>query len=108
MHSKLYYTSPSPIDASKQTVIFLHAAFMASTMWVDQIAYLKNIFFDVNLLQIDVNGYGKTTHGRKQFTLYDQCDDIVGLMVFIPKTSTDRRMNCLSPRQYLSGSQQVH
>ena len=81
MYSKLYYTSPYPIDVSKQTVIFLHAAFMSSTMWIDQIAYLKDKFPDANLLQIDVNGHGKTTTGRKHYTLYDQGDDITALMV---------------------------
>lgn len=85
MHSKLFYTSPSPIDASKQTAIFLSAAFMSSTMWVDEISYLKDKFPDVNLLQIDVNGHGKTTGGRKQYNLYDQCDDIATLMVVPPR-----------------------
>ena len=81
MSSKLYYTSAAPLDASKKTVVFLHAAFMSSTMWVDQIAYLGPKFPDTNLLLIDVNGHGKTTEGRKHFTLYDQCDDIAALMV---------------------------
>jgi len=81
MSSKLYYTTAAPLDASKKTVVFLHAAFMSSTMWVDQIAYLAPKFPDTNLLLIDVNGHGKTTEGRKQFNLYDQCDDIAALMV---------------------------
>jgi hypothetical protein len=50
-------------------------------MWVDQMTYLKEKFPHVNLLCIDLNGHGKTTHGRTSFTLYDQCDDIVALMV---------------------------
>jgi hypothetical protein len=50
-------------------------------MWTDQIKALQASFPDTNLLQIDVNGHGKTTHGRKTYTLYDQCDDIAELMV---------------------------
>ena len=57
---------------------------MSSTMWVDQIAYLIPKFPNTNLLLIDVNGHGKTTEGRKNFNLYDQCDDIAALMV--PRT----------------------
>jgi len=80
MSSELYYTSAAPLDVSKKTVVFIHAAFMSSTMWVDQIAYLAPKFPETNLLLIDVNGHGKTTEGRKHFTLYDQCDDIAALM----------------------------
>jgi pimeloyl-ACP methyl ester carboxylesterase len=79
--SKLYYTSPSPIDPSKKTVVFIHAAWTSSTMFVDQIAYLSSQLPNVNLLQIDLNDHGKTTDGRKTFTLYDQADDIDALMV---------------------------
>jgi hypothetical protein len=81
MLSNLFYTSPAPIDVAQKIVIFLHAAYISSTIWTDQIAYLKSSFPNTNLLLIDVNAHGKTTHGRKTFTLYDQYDDIASLMV---------------------------
>jgi len=74
--------SLAPLDISKKSVVFLHATFMSSEMWVDQTDYLIPKFPDVNLLLlIDVNGHGKTTEGRKTFTLYDHADDLVALMV---------------------------
>ena len=84
MPSKLYYTSPAPINSDRDTIIFIHAATFSSTMWVDQIDYLKVVFPSTNLLLIDCNGHGKTTEGRKHFALYDQGADIVELMVRTP------------------------
>jgi pimeloyl-ACP methyl ester carboxylesterase len=108
--SKLYYTCASPFDVGKKTAIFLHAAYMSSTMWVDQMTYLKENFPRVNLVCIDVNGHGKTTNGRTSFTLYDQCDDIVGLMVatsFTIPLLTNRTSSPFRTRS-LSGCQAAH
>jgi pimeloyl-ACP methyl ester carboxylesterase len=82
MSSKLFHTSPAPIDVSKKTVVFIHAAYMSSTMWVDQVDYLHDKFPYINLLLVDCNGHGNTIDGRKTFTLYDQANDIAALMVF--------------------------
>ena len=101
MQSKIFYTSPNPIDPAKKTLVFLHAAFMSSTMWVDQIAYLSKTFPNVNLLQIDVNGHGNTTNGRKYFTLYDQANDIISLLVSYPHHPIDYRTNFQFARQCL-------
>jgi pimeloyl-ACP methyl ester carboxylesterase len=105
MSTKLFYTSPAPIDPSKKTVVFLHAAYMSSTMWVDQIDYLKPAFSNTNLLLVDLNGHGKTRNGRKTFTLYDQVDDIVALMVFLERKlisgSIVDSLRCV--RRYLHG-----
>lgn len=81
--SKLFYTSPAPLDPSKKTVVFIHAAFMSSTMWIDQVADLTVKYPNTNFLLIDVNGHGRTTTGRKQYTLYNQSDDIIALMVIL-------------------------
>jgi pimeloyl-ACP methyl ester carboxylesterase len=83
MQSKLYFTSPAPIDPSKRTIVFLHAAFMSSTMWTDQIDYFSKALPNTNLLLIDVNSHGRTTQGREKFTLYDQAEDIISLLVFL-------------------------
>jgi len=112
MSSRLYYTSAAPLDASKKTVVFLHAAFMSLTTWVDQMTYLAPKFPDTNLLLIDVNGHGKTTEVRKTFNLYDQCHDIAALMVptsyllcLIPG-SIVHLLRCL--RRYLCGILDQH
>ena len=107
--SKLYYTRDPPFDVGKKTAILLHAAYMSSTMWVDQIAYLKEKFPGVNLVCVDVNGHGKTTNGRTSFTLYDQCDDIVGLMGSPHNTPrlTNRTSSPFRTR-YLSACQAAH
>lgn len=95
--SNLSYTTAAPFDRTKKTAIFLHAAYMSSTMWVDQIAYLEDEFPNVNLLCIDVNGHGKTTNGRKIFTLYDQCDDIAALIVPLTVADTNKQDNLSIP-----------
>jgi hypothetical protein len=53
-------------------------------MWIDQVSDLAVKYPDTNFLLIDINGHGRTIAGRKQYTLYDQCDDIVALMVALP------------------------
>ena len=81
LNSQLYWTSVPNLDASNPTVIFLHAAWMSSSMFEETIAYLSPILPNTNLLRIDCNGHVKTVAGRKTFNLWDQASDIAALMV---------------------------
>jgi len=69
------------LDIAKPTLIFLHASWMSSAMFDETVGHLLALLPDKNLLCIDLNGHGKTTTGRKNFTLWDQGDDVVALMV---------------------------
>jgi 3-oxoadipate enol-lactonase len=69
------------LDITKPTLIFLHAAWMSSTMFEEIVAHLQAFLPEKNMLCIDLNGHGKTTAGRRNFTLWDQGDDVVALMV---------------------------
>lgn len=79
--SALYWTCASDFDAAKPSVIFLHAAWMSSAMFDETIAHLSPALGNVNLIRVDVNGHGQTKNGRDKFTLWDQGDDVVKLMV---------------------------
>lgn len=79
--SALYWSCVPTLDTTKPTLIFLHAAWMPSSMFDETIKYLSSKLVNTNLLCIDVNGHGKTVAGRKTFTLWDQVDDVVNLMV---------------------------
>jgi 3-oxoadipate enol-lactonase len=55
-------------------------------MFEETVAHLLTLLPDTNMLCIDLNGHGQTTTGRKIFTLWDQGDDVVALMVCPDKT----------------------
>lgn len=55
---------------------------MSSTMWEETVQLLAPHLSDVNLLRIDLNGHGKTTAGRKEYTLWDQAEDVLALLVW--------------------------
>ncbi|KAH6706318.1 Alpha/Beta hydrolase protein [Leptodontidium sp. MPI-SDFR-AT-0119] len=78
--SALHWRCVPNLDATKPTLIFLHAAWMSSPMFEETTEYLSSILSNTNLLCVDVNGHGKTVDGRETFTLWDQADDIVTLM----------------------------
>ena len=81
--SPLHWTCMNPLDPTKQTIIFLHAAWMSSTMLEETVQYISPLLPNVNLLRVDLNGHGKTVAGRKTFTLWDQGSDVIALMVSI-------------------------
>jgi 3-oxoadipate enol-lactonase len=76
-----YWKCTPGFDVSKPTLVFLHAAWMPSTMFAETVVHLQALLPETNLLCVDLNGHGKTTAGRKCFTLWDQGDDVVALMV---------------------------
>ncbi|GAB1212149.1 hypothetical protein ATERTT37_001279 [Aspergillus terreus] len=49
-------------------------------MWEETVQLLAPHLSDVNLLRIDLNGHGKTTAGRKEYTLWDQAEDVLALL----------------------------
>lgn len=54
---------------------------MGSSMFDETTEHLASVLPNTNLLCVDVNGHGKVVGGRKEFTLWDQADDVVALMV---------------------------
>lgn len=79
--SGLYWSCTPSLDLAKPTLVFLHAAWMSSTMFDETLGHLSAKLPNTNLLCIDLNGHGRTTMGRKNFTLWDQGEDVVALMV---------------------------
>jgi 3-oxoadipate enol-lactonase len=57
---------------------------MSSAMFDETVAHLSTLIPTANLLCVDLNGHGKTTTCRKKFTLWDQADDVIALMVCQP------------------------
>lgn len=53
-------------------------------MFDETTAHLSSALSNVNLLCVDVNGHGMTVGGRKEFTLWEQADDVVTLLVCQP------------------------
>jgi len=88
--SALYWTCTPDLDITKPTIIFLHAAWMSSTMFDETMNPLSTLLPNTNLLCVDLNGHGKTMAGRKKFTLWEQGDDIVALMVCQTLDYTDK------------------
>jgi hypothetical protein len=54
---------------------------MASTIFEETVGHLSALLPNINLLYVDVNGHGRTTAGRKTFTLWERGDDVIALMV---------------------------
>lgn len=50
-------------------------------MWEETIQLLAPQLPEVNLLRVDLNGHGKTTAGRKEYTLWNQAEDVLTLLV---------------------------
>jgi 3-oxoadipate enol-lactonase len=84
--SGLYWKCTPSFDITKPTLIFLHASWLSSTMFEETVAHLLALLPDTNMLCVDLNGHCQTTTGRKIFTLWDQGDDAVALMVCPDKT----------------------
>jgi hypothetical protein len=93
--SALYWKCTPSLDITKATVIFLHAAWVSSTMFDETIDHLSQLLPNTNLLCVDLNGHGNTTAGRKTFTLWEQGDDVISLMVHpLPEKTTTRSPFC--------------
>jgi hypothetical protein len=54
---------------------------LSPTMFDETVTHLSSLLPAVNLLRVDLNGHGKITSSRKNFTLWDQADDVITLMV---------------------------
>lgn len=54
---------------------------MSSSMFDETIDHLSPSLPNTNLLRVDLNGHGETRNGRKQFTYWDQAEDVIKLMV---------------------------
>ncbi|ORX75805.1 alpha/beta-hydrolase [Basidiobolus meristosporus CBS 931.73] len=78
--SALHWTSTASIEPKSPTLVFLHASWMSSAMFDETIAHLSPALPQTNLICVDLNGHGETRNGRKQFTYWDQADDVVKLM----------------------------
>jgi hypothetical protein len=50
-------------------------------MLEETVTHLSSLLPNINLLRVDLNGHGKTIAGRKAFTLWDQVEDVIALMV---------------------------
>jgi pimeloyl-ACP methyl ester carboxylesterase len=57
---------------------------MSSSMWEETTQSLSSTLSNTNLVRVDLNGHGKTTQGRKEYTLWDQAQDVLDLVVRIP------------------------
>lgn len=80
--NSLYWQTQAPLQKGNATILFIHASWMSSTMWEETVQLLAPHLSDVNLLRIDLNGHGKTTAGRKEYTLWDQAEDVLALLVW--------------------------
>ncbi|KAI9879512.1 MAG: hypothetical protein M1830_008304 [Pleopsidium flavum] len=49
-------------------------------MYDETITQLAPLLPQINLMRVDMNRHGKTTEGRKTFTLWEQADDLVALL----------------------------
>ncbi|KAL2869530.1 alpha/beta fold hydrolase [Aspergillus lucknowensis] len=73
----LHWQTHAPPRKGNPTILFIHASWMSSTMWEETVQILAPRLSDVNLLRIDLNGHGKTTAGRKEYTLWNQAEDVL-------------------------------
>ncbi|GFG03211.1 AB hydrolase superfamily protein YdjP [Aspergillus lentulus] len=76
----LYWQTEAPLQKANPTILFIHASWMSSTMWEETVQLLAPQLPNVNLLRIDLNGHGKTTAGRKEYTLWNQAEDVLSLL----------------------------
>ncbi|KAF7159624.1 hypothetical protein CNMCM5623_005004 [Aspergillus felis] len=76
----LYWQTQAPLQKGNPTILFIHASWMSSTMWEETIQLLAPQLPNVNLLCVDLNGHGKTTAGRKEFTLWNQAEDVLAVL----------------------------
>ncbi|RHZ51860.1 hypothetical protein CDV55_103189 [Aspergillus turcosus] len=76
----LYWQTEAPLRKGSPTILFIHASWMSSTMWEETVQLLAPQLTNVNLLRIDLNGHGKTTAGRKEYTLWNQAEDVLALL----------------------------
>ncbi|KAL3461159.1 putative alpha/beta hydrolase [Aspergillus heterothallicus] len=76
----LYWCAEAPLQPSQPTLVFIHASWMSSSMWEETTRSLAIDLPTTNLIRIDLNGHGKTTNGRKEYTLWDQAHDVLSLI----------------------------
>lgn len=79
--STLQWSCVPHLVTTQPTIIFLHAAMLSAAMFDETVTHLSSLLPAVNLLLVDLNDHGKITSGRKNFTLWDQADDVIALMV---------------------------
>ncbi|GFF32109.1 putative esterase YtxM [Aspergillus udagawae] len=76
----LYWQTQAPLQKGNPTILFIHASWMSLTMWEETVQLLAPQLPNVNLLRIDLNGHGKTTAGRNEYTLWNQAEDVLALL----------------------------
>jgi pimeloyl-ACP methyl ester carboxylesterase len=77
----LYWQTEAPLQKGNPTILFIHASWMSSAMWEETVQLLAPQLPNANLLRVDLNGHGKTIAGRKEYTLWNQAEDVLALLV---------------------------
>jgi pimeloyl-ACP methyl ester carboxylesterase len=77
----LYWCAEAPLQPDHPSIIFIHASWMSSSMWAETVQSLLHQLPKVNLVRVDLNGHGKTTDGRKEYSLWEQAHDVLSLLV---------------------------
>ncbi|KAL3483662.1 putative alpha/beta hydrolase [Aspergillus germanicus] len=78
--NSLYWCAEAPLQPSQPTILFIHASWMSSSMWEETTKSLASHFSNTNFVRVDLNGHGKSTEGRKEYTLWDQAQDVLDLV----------------------------
>ncbi|KAL4864884.1 hypothetical protein BDV12DRAFT_200698 [Aspergillus spectabilis] len=76
----LYWCAETPLQPDYPSIIFIHASWMSSSMWAETVRSLALQLPNVNLVRVDLHGHGKTTDGRKEYSLWDQAHDVLSLL----------------------------
>ncbi|CEL08508.1 hypothetical protein ASPCAL11657 [Aspergillus calidoustus] len=76
----LYWCAEAPLQPSQPTILFIHASWMSSSMWEETTQSLSDDLSNTNLVRVDLNGHGRTTEGRKEYTLWDQAQNVLDLI----------------------------
>lgn len=76
--STIGYLINGELDLTKSTILVLHAFLSDKHAWTD--FFQSPLAQLVNLVAVDLHGHGETS-GRKEWTYWDNAEDIIGLMV---------------------------
>ncbi|KAI9369655.1 putative alpha/beta hydrolase [Aspergillus egyptiacus] len=76
----LYWCAEAPLQPDRPSLLFIHASWMSSSMWEETVHSLSPQLPDINLVRVDLNGHGKTTQGRTEYTLWDQAQDVLTVL----------------------------
>ncbi|KAL2844171.1 putative alpha/beta hydrolase [Aspergillus pseudoustus] len=76
----LHWCAEAALQPEQPTILFTHASWMSSSMWEETTQALAPDLSDTNLVRVDLHGHGKTINGRKEYTLWDQAQDVLSLV----------------------------